>query len=404
MKKVAIFHPTDLLGHVPGGIDSFIKGILHHAPSDLHYVVYGATSQPGERPVGESYSLYSKAGHPSTFIPIVETQASSVRTRIPLVLRYMNALRRHVKHETLNDVDVLDFHRIEPVFLFRRYDKPKNVTLHADYSILRDKNSDIMWRYWPGAYEYLEKLAFRSINCVFVVRRSAVERYQESIPSMREKFRFIPTWMDSTLFTPCRSEEERLRLRDSLREDLGCAPNDTILVFVGRLDHQKDPVMLIRALDLVMKEHGNLHLVIVGDGRLRGRVEQMLSAKQLAKHVTLVGVKRGPEIADILRGSDLFVLSSAYEGMCIAVLEALATGLPVVSTQVGEIDLVVKSGINGQVSSSRSPEAFANAIRDSLLNLELMRGEPCIQAVSPFKPAEVLRTIFDNHRAQASMQ
>jgi glycosyltransferase involved in cell wall biosynthesis len=115
-------------------------------------------------------------------------------------------------------------------------------------------------------------------------------------------------------------------------------------------------------------------------------------------------VRPPAEIAEILRAADLYVLSSAYEGMPIAMLEALATGLPVASTDVGEVRLVVKDGVNGRISADRSVESFAKAIMDALDASEGLRGVPCESAVRDYHPEAVLKIIYANHRLQAQKQ
>ncbi len=76
----------------------------------------------------------------------------------------------------------------------------------------------------------------------------------------------------------------------------------------------------------------SLHLVVIGNGALHREVEAGIATRGLSKRVTLLGALSAANIARWLRAADLFVLSSAYEGMPIAVLEALACGLPVAST------------------------------------------------------------------------
>jgi glycosyltransferase involved in cell wall biosynthesis len=88
--------------------------------------------------------------------------------------------------------------------------------------------------------------------------------------------------------------------------------------------------------------------------------------------------------------------------MPIAMLEALATGLPVVSTDVGEVRLVVQDGINGQISATREPASFADAILRALSRAEIMRGAACEQAVNKYRPEPVLENIYANHRLQGA--
>lgn len=141
--------------------------------------------------------------------------------------------------------------------------------------------------------------------------------------------------------------------------------------------------------------------MIIGDGVLRQVAEAACRALDIREHVSFVGVQSPLQIAAALRGSHLFLLASAYEGMPVAVLEALATGLPVVSTPVGEIPQFVRNGINGQIISSRTPAAMADAIGAAMQQLEPMTGEPCTASVAEYQPEKVLHLLFDVHRRQA---
>jgi glycosyltransferase involved in cell wall biosynthesis len=117
----------------------------------------------------------------------------------------------------------------------------------------------------------------------------------------------------------------------------------------------------------------------------------------------LLGVRPPSEIARLHRASDLFALSSAYEGMPIAVLEALACGIPVVSTDVGEIRRVVTNGVNGMVATERTAAALAAAITTTIEAGDAMRGDACTRAIAAFRPANVLNRIYENHRSQSPL-
>ena len=109
------------------------------------------------------------------------------------------------------------------------------------------------------------------------------------------------------------------------------------------------------------------------------------------------GVLPPAAVAEHLNAADLFVLSSAYEGMPISVLEALGCGLPVCATDVGEVRRVVASGINGEIVAERTPQALARSIQQCLANLDRYRGPPAIDAARPFVPSNVLRPIYENY-------
>ena len=108
------------------------------------------------------------------------------------------------------------------------------------------------------------------------------------------------------------------------------------------------------------------------------------------------------DIRRYLQAADAFVLSSAYEGMPFAILEALAAGTPVASTDVGEVRLMVKDGCNGRISADRSPSGLAAAIDHVLGNAGSMRGLGCVRSVRQFSPQNVLNRLYENHREQVA--
>jgi glycosyltransferase involved in cell wall biosynthesis len=400
---VGVFYHSDPAGFVPSGIDTFIRGLLRYAPPDLQYTLFGATSDPIARPVGEPVRALLDEREVEYF-PLIAVDASAARSFLPLTLQYMWALRGWLATEWIRTLDILDFHRIEPTYLFRKDLRPKNVILHQDMSVLRDPNTDIKWRHLPSLYEHLEGRAFRCLDHVYAVRESAVARYKQRYPAMERKFSFIPTWVDTDLFAPAPAPAGARDnpMRSSLRQTLGLPIPATILVFVGRLDRQKDPLLLLEAFRRSMQRHDDLHLVIVGDGALRTRVIDASLADDLRGRITIAGVLPRHKIAEVLRAADLFVLSSAYEGMPIAVLEALATGLPVVSTDVGELRRVVCDGVNGYLCSSRSADALGHTITTAVADLHRLRPEDARASIELYRAESVLEQIYENHRRQSS--
>ena len=400
MLRVAVAHPIDPAGHVPSGIDAFIRGVLKFAPADVQYTLFGASSDPLVRPVGQKIAV-SLGGREVSYWPLVSMDPTGKRGKMPLIIRFMWALRKVAREGGLADFDILDFHRIEPLILFGSDTRPKNVLLHQDMSVIRNKDSDILWRHMPWAYEAIERRLFQQVDTIFTVRQSAVVRYAELYPQLKHRFRFIPTWVDTTVFRPD-DAQARAQVRSRVRRDLGIAESARLLIFVGRLDQQKNPLLLLEAFRICRRSHPDLHLMMVGDGGLRSKVEASIQSAGLQGSVNLLGVRSPAQIAVLLRGADCFFMSSAYEGMPIAVLEALATGLPVVTTDVGEIRLVVQDGVNGAISASQSTDALSTALLQALDRLEAMHGVPSARSVEAYHPGSVLNIMYENHRRQGA--
>ena len=107
----------------------------------------------------------------------------------------------------------------------------------------------------------------------------------------------------------------------------------TVLLTVARFSNQKDHVTLIRALPLVLAAHPSTILRLVGDGEERDPVQALVEQLSLGSHVQFLGHRS--DIAELMASADLFVLPSQFEGLPLAVLEAMSIGLPVVATRIG---------------------------------------------------------------------
>jgi glycosyltransferase involved in cell wall biosynthesis len=299
----------------------------------------------------------------------------------------------------LSGCDILESHRIEHL-LFRGGGRPINVFLHQNMAVLEQGSADIRWRLMPKLYRRLEKRVLYKASSVYCVREDAVNSYKGAYPSISNKFSFQSTWMDPDLFYPV-ALSERVGLRGRLSRQLMIPAGRKWMVAVGRLDHQKDPLMMIRALETVIQRHPDVHLIWVGEGVLRDQVLRESNARSLSGNVTLAGLLKPEEVGDVHRAADMFVMSSAYEGMPIALIEAMACGLPVVTTSVGEVRRLVTPGYNGEVCPAGDAVALAEAIIKGLDAIERYSGIPCTESANRYTPQKVLEPVYANYRQMA---
>lgn len=140
------------------------------------------------------------------------------------------------------------------------------------------------------------------------------------------------------------------------------SPGAVILGTVGRMSGEKDQLTLVRAFARARALHPQaiMRLVLVGDGPLKADIEREVSAAQLGEHVWVAGA-RG-DIPEILRSLDIFVLPSLGEGISNTILEAMASGLPVIATRVGGNPELVVENETGLLVSAADPDAMAQAI------------------------------------------
>jgi sugar transferase (PEP-CTERM/EpsH1 system associated) len=141
-------------------------------------------------------------------------------------------------------------------------------------------------------------------------------------------------------------------------------PRQFIVGTVGRLDAVKDQPNLARAFVAALRRHpgarDRLRLVIVGDGPLRGEVERVLANAGALPQAWLAGERH--DVSEVMRGLDLFVLPSLAEGISNTLLEAMASGLPVVATRVGGNAELMEEGLTGRLVARADPEGLATEI------------------------------------------
>lgn len=174
-------------------------------------------------------------------------------------------------------------------------------------------------------------------------------------------------------------DAQRFRPAGTMRSAIAGSPftgADAWLVgTVGRLSPVKDQVLLarafVRALELAPDASDRLRLVIVGEGPLRGPVEEVLREGNAASLAWLAG-DRG-DVPDLLRGLDAFALPSLAEGISNTILEAMATALPIVATAVGGNFELLEDGVTGRLVPPRDVDTMARALLDDFRQPEAAR-------------------------------
>ncbi len=134
----------------------------------------------------------------------------------------------------------------------------------------------------------------------------------------------------------------------------------TVCISVGRLVPVKGHADLIRGFAHALSEQEDLVLLLAGDGELRDELTALVAELSLGDRVRFLGWR--DDTADLLAGSDIFVLPSLNEGLGLVLIEAMAANLPVVATRVGGVPEVVEEGQTGLLVEARNPDRISNAI------------------------------------------
>ena len=155
---------------------------------------------------------------------------------------------------------------------------------------------------------------------------------------------------------------------ENFRETLGVPLHARVITSIARYHSQKGHQYLIEAAPKILQKHPESLFLWVGDGELKGELENKIQSKGLSKSFILLGVRK--DIAKILACSDLFVLPSLYEGMPNVLLEAMAASLPVIATAVGGSKELIFDNKNGILIPPADPLALGEAINALLSDKE----------------------------------
>lgn len=164
---------------------------------------------------------------------------------------------------------------------------------------------------------------------------------------------------------------EGITASDEERDSLGFVENDLVVITVASLTAHKGHRILMEAFRIVLEKNRSLKLLIVGDGYLRNELESYSNKYGIASSIVFAGQRKN--VASLLKLANIFVLpSTEREGLGIALIEAMAAGLPVIGTRLGGIPEVISENINGLLVAPGNPYELASAM-ETLTRDQAMR-------------------------------
>ncbi|MBD2449493.1 glycosyltransferase [Nostoc sp. FACHB-152] len=385
---LTIFYQYNPWHSTIGGIQTLINTFIKYAPNEFEVRVVGTASDRTQT-VGKWHQA-ELAGREISFFPLFTLENDNFRSLIPTTLKYTSAL---VGRNFASDF--MHFHRLEPSLVALNWQGEKTLFIHNDIQTqiqaVGDKNA-ILWRRFPAAYFALENLLVSQFSQIFSCNTDSAQLYKQRYPLIQDRVAYIKNSFDNEIFYSV-SQEQRDAQRRELATKLGLSEKTRFVLFAGRLHPQKDPILLVRAIAALNQPH--THLLIAGDGELAAKIRIEITQLGLSNRVTMLGAVPIQELAQLHRVSSVFVLSSAYEGLPLVVLEALASGTPVVSTRCGETPKLLTAD-NGVVCEQRSPECLADALEQVILHPENYPSASCVRTAQRYAAQTVMRDVYSD--------
>lgn len=264
--------------------------------------------------------------------------------------------------------------RIESVLNLRKNLKEHNITIlhtHCQSPDFYGKISAFLARtplvfstiHNVAGYHAIHEGILNKLTTRYVAISETVKQYGISdlkIPS--EKIEVIHNAVNTRKYTPINID------KNAKMQELGVPIGRKIVTTVGTCQERKGHHYLIEAAEKVLKKFSDTHFLIIGDTSadfdFTSRIKTMVDAGKLQDRISLLGKRT--DIPEILSISDIFVLPSLWEGLPISLLEAMASGVPAVVTNVGSNPEVIADGVNGYMVPPKNSLLLAQRIEDLL--------------------------------------
>jgi glycosyltransferase involved in cell wall biosynthesis len=205
----------------------------------------------------------------------------------------------------------------------------------------------------------LYRLTNWKVDLVTAISQEACLNHKNKTKISNNKIIYVSNFVNSTLFKQDKSIASEYRSNLTL---LG----KFVWIAVGRMFPQKDYDNLLTAFKLFSSKYPQAVLLIVGNGPLEKEVNDMILQKGLSDSVKMLGVRN--DVPQLLSTADAYVMSSAWEGQPIALIEAASTNLPIVATDVGGNNTIVHNGINGYLVPPKNARALFEAM-ERIINM-----------------------------------
>ncbi|MDD4107383.1 MAG: glycosyltransferase [Prolixibacteraceae bacterium] len=339
-----------------GGITSFTRQMMSVFGNRMALVGISTDNTPAGKWVykdfeGESYLFFS----------IARVDRDKIKPLLPLRLTTYFQLKRYRKailSLNISNAIVQNSH-----FLLAIKDWPIANKAYIFHGVTNPLEKA---RYRPAKLlaPYYEEIMFKrlmSYNTIFTVADE--NGIQNMISRSKNKFRrdnFIklPTRFDNKTFYPVAKEHSM--------QCLGLDKDKTIFVQVGRLSKQKGCDFIIDSFYHFVKNNPDSELYLVGDGEAKESIQKKISSLGLSGNVKITGFKSKQEVALFYNSADLVLVGSHMEGWSVAMVEALACGKNIVSTNVSGAREMILPGENGYIVNCRDPRLFAKKMGEAL--------------------------------------
>jgi glycosyltransferase involved in cell wall biosynthesis len=329
---VTIIHPVILNSNIQsGGIETWIEDYLRF--SQKEYLVLG---------------VESKTNNDTVFQTRNKVRSQSIAT-IPVQRRFLPNLLRIAVGLALNRKLIskqVHVHRLELALLVRLLSPKSKIALflHTDLKANLTSKSDSLWRFAPFGYRLIEGLGIASANKILVYSKQVKKEFDNRGINCE----LGAAWYDDSVFYKGTPLTER-----------------RLLVWVGRFERVKDPLLALEVFSKLVDESG-IELRLYGTGSMQEDIKEAIHSRGLESTIKLMGNVSRHQLAEALRQSKAILQTSHFEGSPRVIVEAIACGAKVISTEGGDPEGWSLQPIYGTQVRTRNVSDIVLAVRAQL--------------------------------------
>ena len=385
MKNIAIIAVCDFINNPIGGEVFLLHNLLKNAPPKSINISLIGMSFNSKDKLGQ-WSKKNIDGILYDYLPVSKISKSSI---LPYRLKVVLGIKKYFNLIKEKNINTIYIHSAELILPFL---KKKNINviyhIHGNPEVTLKISRFPLFRLsiFSKMYcSFINKTIKRSEIIVWAAEKNKKE-YIINNPPLKDMIINKSITIHSSFDTSLKYKNFT-----NLYE---FHSNKKYLITVGRLNKGKRIDFLLDVFHHLSKTHDNINFIICGDGEEKQNLANKAIELNISNKVTFMGAINRDKLGFLLCNSDLFVFASEYEALSLVVLESLYMGTPVVTTEVGDLPIIIQNNITGEVVSTNDKENFISAINKALTLGKEHYSQSCIATAENFSPEKMSNKIY----------
>ncbi len=388
--RLSVIHSFDPRGAKVGGLETFIRDMIAFLPDDFSFLMVGVDAL-GDLQIGKVTTVEFR-GRRFEFLPVLsypdlQAREAATSVRQSLTFQFMQGLLTHlpvVRRKLKERPTSVDLQRVEYAPVVKALGVPFVQMLHGEGA--PPLKMDSLLKNYRFVHNVNERLAVMAADKFLCVNPFITERLRKTYPRQAHKIDTLSTWVDTKTFYP------RPFLNDGTFR----------VAFAGRLDLFKSPPLMFKTMARLSEKLGpgvEFHYMGTSDPH------RFPEFKLIENISTLHGFKSAAGVSEVLGNAHAGILTSEFEGMPFAVLEALGCGRPMGAIHLPQLESVIIPGLSGTlVTRSDSEDDMAERLSDAFAAIRsaihdgALTPEGVASAIQDFTPERQLAKCYENHR------